>query len=164
MTEMILGIDPGDVTGWSLWMLDRDAPIQRVDYGMIHGGLPGFVSFMEVRLGGMRPDVTVCEKFNDKDGRSAMADFTPMLIEGSVYTMASALGLELIFQPTAMKAMCSDEKLKELGFYITNAEARENPAIRWSDARDVNDSEIHVLAWAKSIDHTPTVEAFWPDV
>jgi len=164
MTETILGIDPGESTGWSLWLLDNDAPIQRVDYGLIHGGVDGFITFMEVRLGSMRPSVTICEKFNEKDGRVAVADLTPLPIEGAIRAIASALALELIFQPTAMKSMCSDEKLKELGFYITNAEARENPKIRWQDARDVNDSEIHVLAWAKSIDHTPTVEAYWPDV
>jgi len=164
MSELIMGIDPGESTGWSLWALEPDLPIQRLEYGLIHGGLKGFVSFMEIRLGRLHPTTIACEKFNENDGRVALGSLVPLPIEGAIYAMASALGIELVMQPTSMKDLCRDSVLKEFGLYITNAEARENPHIKWKDARDVNDSQMHVLAFAKSINHEASVEAFWPDV
>lgn len=163
MTDSILALDPGESTGWSLWALDDDYPIQRLDYGLVKGGMEGLVTFMEVRLGAVRPDVIVCEKWNVNDGRRG--DPTePLRIEGAMYAIASALGLELVFQPTSMKDQCHDYVLQDNGLWISPAEAKLDPAILWVDARDVNDSQIHALAWAKTTaQHEPTLAAYWPE-
>lgn len=163
MTESILAIDPGESTGWSLWALEPEYPMQRLECGLVHGGEAGFITFMEVRLGRFRPSIVVCEEWNINDGRRGNPRFS-LRIEGALMAMTSALGIELVFQPTSMKDMCRDSVLKEHGLWITNKQAREDPQILWQDARDVNDSQINALAWAKAIGHDPTIEAFWPDV
>ena len=163
MSELILGLDPGQSTGWSLWELPPDLPVQRLEYGLIHGGLEGAAEWMENRLGLFRPTTIVCEKFNQNDGRVARADLTPLPIEGLVYGASRALGIDLVYQPTSAKDQVHDSLLREHGLYVENAEARTNPDILWQDARDVNDSEIHVLAWVKLMEHEPTIDLYWPD-
>src|SRR6478736_10388975 len=97
MTESILSIDPGEVTGWSLWALDAELPVQRLEYGLIKGGLAGFIFWIEHRYGQLRPDVTVVEKWNRHDGRKGDPTH-PLQIQGSILTAASALGLEVTLQ------------------------------------------------------------------
>ena len=154
----------GAVTGWSLWAFDPEFPLQRLEYGLIHDGLEGFVRWLEVRLGRLRPDVLICEQFNTKDGRVARADLTPLYLEGALFAITSALGLEVVWQGTDMKALCSDDTLRDHGLYIMPKDAKTDRAIMHTDARDVNDSQRHALAWAKAIDHEPSVRQFWPDV
>lgn len=163
MTESVLVFDPGEVTGWSLWTLDSEYPMYRLEYGLIKGGLDGFVSWLELRLGRLRPDILICERFNTKDGRVARADLTPLYLEGALYAISSALGLEVVWQGTDMKALCSDDTLRANGLYFLPSEAKGDPAIMHVDARDVNDSQRHALAYAKSTDHEPTIALYWPD-
>lgn len=162
MSESLLALDPGEVTGWSLWVLDDDAPLQRLDYGLIHGGTFGAAEWLEQRLGVLRPDILVCERWNRFDGRAGDPTY-PLQIEGLLIGAARALGLEITWQSNGMKDLCRDSTLKEFGFYIMPAAAKVDPAIMWEDARDVNDSQRHALAWAKAADHEPTVTAFWPE-
>jgi len=162
MTETVLAIDPGKVSGWSLWLFEQDRPLQRIEYGLVHGGLPGWTTWMEVRLWGLRPDVVVCEKF-ELDGRTVSPDLTPLLIEGGLFVAMSALGMQPpVFQTTDYKAQVSDVILKRLGLFIERAQARTDPAILHTDGDDVNDSQRHALAWAQSIEHIPTVAMMKP--
>ena len=163
MSESIVSYDPGETTGWSQWEMPDDLPVQRLDYGLIHGGREGFMRLGGVMLAALKPSLVICEKFNESDGRLAKADLTPLWIEGSVATICDALGIPILWSETSQKALCTDATLKEFGLYIENSEARINPAINWEDARDVNDSQIHVLATAKSWDHEPTIAVYWPD-
>ena len=164
MNETIWTCDPGGTTGWSLWELPEDAPIMRLDYGAIKGGPLGFMFWMERNLALLRPSVIIFERFNPDLGYGKSKDFDALIIQGLVMGAASALGIDLMYHETAMKALCSDADLKRLGYWITPAEARVDPAILHEDARDVNDSQIHALAHAKSIDHEPTLAAFWPPI
>ncbi|MDF2915889.1 MAG: hypothetical protein K0S70_106 [Microbacterium sp.] len=164
MGETILGIDPGGTTGWSLWELPDDLPAMRLQYGAIKGGAMGFLFWMERNLGPLRPSLIVFERFNPDLGYGDAKDYEALIIQGLVMGAASALGIDLLLHETGMKAMCTDDALKRLGFYITPAEAKVDPAIMHEDARDVNDSEIHVLAHAKAIEHQPTLDAFWPEI
>ena len=164
MSELILGIDPGEVTGWSLWALEDDRPIQRLEYGLIKDGRAGWLRLGGMWLGQLRPGLVICEKFNEDDGRKGVANLTPIWIEGSIETMCDALGLEVLMQPTAAKSQVHDDVLRRAGLYIENRVAKKDAAIMHQDARDVNDSQIHVLAWAKAaIDHEPTIALYWPD-
>lgn len=162
MTDSILAIDPGESTGWSLWALDDDRPIQRLDYGLIHDGGTGYMPWAERHLGTLRPDLVIYEKFIP-DGRITVADLVGLPVEGMIEMGCRALGIECIWQPNGMKAQVRDDVLRENGLYITNEEARTNPAINWKDARDVNDTQIHALGWAK-FNHEPTLAAYWPEM
>lgn len=165
MTESVLTIDPGEVTGWSYWALDPEYPIQRLEYGLIHGGLDGFITWMEIRLGRLRPDILICEKWNPNDGRVYGDPTEPLRIEGAIAAMVSALGIgDVEWQFNSMKALCTDDKLREHGLYIMPSHAKVDPAIMHKDARDVNDTFSHTLAFAKASGHQPTIDLYWPDM
>lgn len=158
MAEMLLAFDPGGATGWSLWLLDEDNPLQRVEYGLIQGGEDGFLDWAEQHLGQLRPDIIVCERFNPDlgtgDGRKS---YEPMLIQGALKAICRALGIEVIWQDIGMKSLCRDDVLKRSGLWV------EGSDVGWEDGRDVNDSAIHALAWAKVSDHEPSVRCYWPE-
>lgn len=157
----MLVIDPGAVTGWSLWAVPEDLPLQRLEYGLVKGGRKGFMAWSRSNLGIIRPDILVCEMWRPRDGA---ADITPVYIEGQLEAVADALAMEITWQGTDMKAMCSDDTLREQGLYIMPAEARVDPAIMHIDARDVNDTARHALAWAKAHGHEATIATCWPEM
>lgn len=162
--ELVLGVDPGDTTGWSLWEIAADAPAMRLSYGAVKAGVDGWIYWARRNLELMRPSVIIFERFNPDLGYGTAKDYQALEVQGSVKTLAAGLGIDLIMHDTSMKALCSDADLKRLGFWITPAQARVDEAILHEDARDVNDSQIHVLAHAKAVDHEPTVRAFWPPI
>jgi len=164
VSETIWSCDPGGTTGWSLWELPDDSPIMRLDYGAIKGGFLGYLFWMERNLAVLRPSLIIFERFNPDLGYGKAKDYEALEIQGSARTAASALGIDIVLHDTNMKALCHDDDLKRLGFYITPAQAKVDPAILHTDGRDVNDSEIHALAHAKAIDHEPTMTAFWPEI
>jgi hypothetical protein len=158
VTDTLLTFDPGKTTGWSLWCFDEDHPLQRLEYGLIKGGVHGFADWIEQHLGVMRPDVLICEKW-DRDGRQfGRAEFS-LPIEGLLIGACRALGLEITWQGTDMKALCKDSVLRASGLWLYG----KDPEIDWEDARDVNDAQIHALAWAKAHGHEPTTSLFWPE-
>ena len=162
--ELVLGMDPGDTTGWSLWMLPDDAPAMRLSYGAIKGGYEGVRYWMETTLGTLRPSTIIFERFNPDLGYGKSKEYSALEIQGAVRAVGPALGIEVILHDNGMKALCRDADLKRLGFWITPREAKIDANIMHTDARDVNDSQIHVLAHAKAIDHEPTLAAFWPPI
>lgn len=163
MTDSLLSVDPGQVTGWSLWALDDEHPLQRLEYGLVKGGVEGWLTWQERRLGELRPDVIVFENFNPNLGYGGAKDFEALEIKGAFRAGCRALGLEVTFQETDMKALCKDDDLRRLGLWILPSEAKVDPAIMHEDARDVHDSFIHALAWAKASGHEPTVALYWPE-
>lgn len=164
MAESLLAIDPGEVTGWSLWALDPEFPLSRLEYGLVKGGAEGWFFWQEHHLGTLRPDVIVFERFNPNLGYGKSKDYSALVIEGGLRVACRALALEVTMHGTDMKALCRDEVLKQSGLWVTREQARNDPAIMHEDARDVNDSQIHALAWAKASGHEPTIRAFWPDL
>lgn len=156
MSEPMLFMDPGETTGWSLWNYEETLPLMRLEWGYITGGFEGVMDWGERHLGLLRPDI-YCERFDPLRGNNHK-NFEPMLIEGGLRAIARALGLPFEYQDTGMKALCTDETLRRNGLWIENSE------VEHEDARDINDSQIHALAWGKSHDHQPTIERYWPDL
>lgn len=158
---LMLAIDPGEVTGWSTWAMEPDAPLKRLDYGLVKGGAEGWVIWMSRNMM-MRPDMTVCERFNPNDGRAAKAAYIDHIrIEGALMAILDALALPSpIWHYNDMKALCTDATLKSSGLWLTGADDR----IDWQDARDVNDSQRHALARAKASGHEPTLLEYWPEI
>jgi hypothetical protein len=154
--ETHLYVDPGMTTGLSLWSYREDAPIQRLDYWAVPLGMIGMETWMSSKLGRLRPDLTVCERF-DRNEIVPGVVLEPLPIEGLLYGACMALGLELEMQERVVKAMCSDETLKRSGLWLTGDD------VGHIDARDVNDTQRHALGRAKAHGHIPTIEAYWPD-
>lgn len=161
MTDVILAIDPGLATGWSTWAYDPERPLMRLDYGLVQGGVAGWIEWMTSTLGLLRPDVTVCESFK-LDGRTKFPEVEPLRIEGALLAVYDALSLpSVIWQPNSTKVQVQDAVLKRTGFWLTGKD------VGWADARDVNDSQIHALAYVKLLEETtdlqPTTAAYWPE-
>lgn len=159
MSESFWAVDPGETTGWSLWVMEPDLPIYRLDYGRILGGLDGVLDYAEQHFAGLRQGGAkiLCERFNPALGTAdGSKNYEPMYIEGALKAICRALGLEIIWQETGMKTLCTDDALKAAGLWIDNSEFDEG------DARDVNDSQRHALAFAKSHDHEPSILRYWP--
>lgn len=157
MSSRLLAIDPGQATGWSLWELPDDGPMERLSYGLIQGGWEGFDEWWESNdIDGIRHidvDTVVCEDYIP-DGRATQIDPNALLIKGY---LGGYLGKENVtYQRNAVKITVGDKLLKQHGFWLTGKQ------VGWKDARDVNDSELHALGWGK-INHLSTTKYFWPN-
>lgn len=161
----LLALDPGKVTGWSLWewTVESNTPARRTDYGLVKDGVEGFKKWFI----GERPvpiGLVVCEKFQ-LDQRTASPDTTPLVIEGVLIALCA---VPIVWQPTSTKSEVGDAVLKVRRsnevkktlepLWLTG----KNPKIRHTDARDVNDSQIHALAYLRHA-HRPTAAWLYPD-
>lgn len=164
MDELILVLDPGEVTGWSLWNLPTDEAIYRLDYGLIKGGLPGFIDWLVEHRHYLAEAIVVCEKFVAERGGEVLL---PLQIEGALICQQRMLALpEVVWQLRSRKRNLGerrrrDELLREHGLWISPAEARSDPAILHEDARDVNDTALHALIFAKDFEHQPSLRKFF---
>lgn len=135
---VILGLDPGESTGWSAWQYDETHAPEHIDHGIITGGLKGFIKWFGRDTDGL--DEVVCESFR-LDGRTDFPNVTPLRIEGAL----AVLWPETHFQPNTMKLHLSDRKMKELGLW-------------WPGPGHDRDSMRHVFAFLKVRRHLPTLE------
>jgi len=157
----LLALDPGKVTGWSLWAYDpaKKGHALRLNYGLVPDGVQGFITWWNTD----RPipvSRVVCEKFS-LDQRTKSPDLTPTYIEGALLALCS---VPITWQPTSAKRKVQDAVLKrtpvngnQVSLWLTGSDKK----IRHSDARDVNDSQIHALAYLKGV-HRPTAEWLFP--
>jgi hypothetical protein len=161
LDEVILVLDPGgSTTGWSVWIFGVGLPIERVDYGLIKGGLQGFVEWCLEHHRYLSESTVVCEKFVAERGGE---DLTPLQIEGALRAVLFNLAApEPVWQLRSRKRNLGtkavrDGLLKEHGLWLPGAD----PAIDWVDARDVNDTALHALIYAKDREHQPTLRRYW---
>lgn len=162
MGHLLLALDPGDATGWSVWDLEPDEPIFRLDYGVIPNGIDGFIAWTMNHHHYLREAIVVCERFVPDGGAQ---EYEPLGIEGALRCALAYLGAPPpTFQLRSRKrnlgdAKVRDQLLKTLNLWVTGAD----PKVAWVDGRDVNDTAIHALVWAKDHEHQPTLAAFWPE-
>jgi hypothetical protein len=151
----LLAIDPGLATGWSAWIVPDDEPMQRYAYGLIQHGVDGFNRWFQTHgrsyVDGPH-DVLVCEKF-ELGGDVRFPDVEPLRIEGVLIALSP---VRVRWQLRTMKAQVEDERLKAHRLWVTGKD------VGWTDGRDVNDSQIHALAWGK-FEHYPTLQGYWPE-
>lgn len=138
--SIILGLDPGESTGWSIWGYDETHAPGHLDHGIIEGGLKGFIRWWHLSKWTGVPSEVVCESFR-LDGRTDFPNVTPLRIEGAL----AVLWPETHFQPNTMKLHLSDRKMKELGLW-------------WPGPGHDRDSMRHVFAYLKVRRHRPTLE------
>jgi hypothetical protein len=136
----LLSIDPGKVTGWSLWTWSKTQPLERVKYGVIPGGVYGFIEWW--RRIEPEPDEIVFERFFLGDDFVNDRTMQASLIEGALLARVD-------------KRAVPDRVLKVHGLWLTGTE------VDWEDGRDVNDTQIHALAWAKRQEHEPTLRRYF---
>ena len=157
----ILSIDPGEATGWSLWVLDDFMPMKRLEYGVITGGVRGFSIWFDFygRFEVGEEGVIVFEQFR-LGGDVVNPNIEAKAIEGAlIYARESQeTRASLVFNQRSDKRQVRDDVLKAAGLWITGK------PVGWTDGRDVNDSQIHALAYAKSVlRHRPTLERYFSD-
>lgn len=151
----LLSIDPGEATGWSAWYVPDDEPMVRFDYGLVRGGLPGFVKWWASighAIVDAPRDVVVCEKF-ELGGDVRFPNVEPLRIEGALFALSAR---RVVWQKRTDKAQVPDLLLREHGLWLTGKD------VDWEDGRDVNDAQVHALIWGK-FDHMPTLEGYWPE-
>lgn len=158
MDKHVVAFDPGKATGWSRWEYLPEQPLRRLDYGLIPGGLDGFIDWCIQHHRYLRESTLICEGFVPES--MAVEWRIPIRIEGALAAIAAAYAVPPpIFQARATKRSVTDAVLKRSGLWLLNSD----PKIGWEDARDVNDSQLHALAWAKHEGHLPTIAALWPE-
>lgn len=143
---LLLALDPGGTTGWSIWQYDALTPAMPFEHGQITGGVQGFVEWWREHERDIEPDVdeVVSESFV-LDGRTVSPDVTPLRIEGALSVLWPH---GVIYQRNTFKAHAPDATLKRLGFW-------------WRGEQHARDSARHALAFLKVRKHLPTVRAYW---
>lgn len=158
MDSHVIAFDPGKVTGWSRWEYLPDQPMQRLDYGLIGDGLDGVIDWCLRNERYLSESTLVCEGYIPESLATEWR--TPIRIEGALTALAACHAVPPpIFQARATKRSVTDAVLKREGLWLLGSD----PKIGWEDARDVNDSQLHALAWAKHEGHLPTIRRFWPE-
>jgi hypothetical protein len=174
--ELILGIDPGDVTGWSWWQVEAHRPASRLTYGLIQGGIEGFITACRdldesiiypgehsFQLMLRNTTTVVFEQFK-LNGDAINPQTEALEIQGAMKMKLRDMGNppELVIQSRDKKRNVRDSILKGAGLYLNKREIERDMGIEWTDARDINDSQIHVLGYLKDRGHVPTMREYWP--
>lgn len=141
----LLALDPGETTGWSMWVFSDTQPLTEEDHGMIPGGLIGFINWWRMRPDYLLPTEVVAESFV-LDGRTAFPNVTPLRIEGALAALWNGL---LTLQRNVFKRHAPDELLKELGYW-------------WKGAGHDRDSARHAIAYCITRKHMPTLMKLYP--
>lgn len=162
----LLAIDPGYATGISMWFVPNDAPIERKGFLLISGGADAFIDWLlfddllDEFDDVVDQNIVVVEKYVD-DGRTSH-DPNALEIQGFLKGFDRAQGnqadkvWDFYWQRNSMKNTKNGDKLlKQHGYWLTGKQ------VGWKDGRDVNDSQLHALAWAKN-NHRPSQEYFFP--
>jgi hypothetical protein len=150
--KLLLSLDPGKVTGWSLWTWDHVNALERVKYGVIPEGIYGFIAWWHRT--NPRVDAIVFERFFLGDDFVNDRTMQASLIEGALLALVPP-AFPTYFQRRVDKRAVPDHVLKQHGLWLTGTQ------VGWEDGRDVNDSQIHALAWAKRQEHEPTLRRYF---
>lgn len=160
-TIRVWSVDPGNATGFAEWEIGPDQPMTRTGFLLVPKGLAGFREFVKARRADL-PNVIVAESFT-QDGRTRRPELSPHAIQSyiaGVVDLAEAFDgspIEMVLQPNTAKLTVAKSVLVDAGLWVTKAQSG------WTDGRDINDTTIHGLSYAKAGEHMPTLEKYWPD-
>ena len=157
MTD-ILAIDPGLINGVAYGTYSDTEPFVLKDFFAVD-----FDGLDEIIWNGMHPwyDKLIIERFIPQSGAEytlaeddlAAVETIGMLKHGLVHDSS-----EVYWQTRSDKWDVPDRILKDNGFWKTGSD------VGWTDGRDVNDAIIHILHYLKSINHLPTLRAYFRKV
>lgn len=141
---ILLALDPGGTTGWSLWRYTAIEPLTLISYGMVGLGLTGFLHWWQENFASMEVDEIVIEDFV-LDGRTPRPDTTALELIGATIALSP---VPVIRQRNVAKIHATDEMLKRSGLW-------------WRGAGHDRDSAKHALALVKTRRHVPTIARYW---
>lgn len=145
MEQVLLTLDPGGTTGYTVMVVSEDEPAEIVRSGQIQGGLKGFLDFHWDVLEDIKIDKVICESFSLREGIYG-ADLTPTYIIGALEALYPTT--ELIYQEPKLKPLCDDSRLKRLGLYIPGKP-------------HMMDAVRHGIIYLRNKKHSPTLELGW---
>lgn len=145
MEQVILSLDPGGTTGYTIAVVSDDEPFEIMMQGQIKNGLKGFLDFHWDVLENFKIDKIVCESFNLREGIYG-ADLTPTYIIGALEALYPVT--EIIYQEPKLKPLCDDDRLKKLGLYIPGKP-------------HMMDAVRHGIIYLRNAKHLPTLEKGW---
>ena len=145
MEQVILSLDPGGTTGYTLFVVSEDEQLEIMMQGQIKDGLKGFLDFHWDVLEDFKIDKIICESFTLREGIYG-ADLTPVSIIGALEALYPTT--ELIYQEPKLKPLCDDTRLKKMGFHIPGKP-------------HMMDAVRHGIIYLRNNRHKPTLEAGW---
>lgn len=145
--KILLALDPGKTTGWSLWQYDADEPLENLSHGQIENGVEGFIKTLTDTWRINWETEIVSESFI-LDGRTPNPDTTPLQIEGVLMLDAAQNMTPLKFQRNNMKKHVTDDLLKQHNLY-------------WTGQPHAVDSARHALAYVKTMPHMPSLKKYF---
>lgn len=138
----ILGLDPGETTGWSLFLEEK-----RIAGGIITGGLDGFIKWAKTEM--PAHDVLVVEAFVVE----------PSFVGTPV--AAEILGVAFALSPAEKKHR---QLRSQKATVIRGTEAERNAWLRslgFDFIIHEMDATVHVLIYLKRIGHKPAFWRYW---
>jgi hypothetical protein len=160
----ILAVDPGLETGACLGFYDATTPFQLVERWQIHGGVDGYIDWVESGAARHYQEV-VYEKFIFSPNEPA--DFSGVPIEGVIHWDARLHRASVLEQDRRHKGSL-------IGYpdNVTDKDQRQRLRFDWLEEHglfragtgndDSNDAVTHALVSLKLRRHMPTMRAFWP--
>lgn len=160
---LILSVDPGGNTGVALGFYDSTTPYRLVERWQVHGGLDGFIRWIEHECPDY--DEVVVERFIFSPDEAA--DFVGVPIEGVVAWDAHRRRARVFWQDRRNKG-----DLIGYSAGATTKVKRQRERFDFLDRfgmfragtenDDSNDAIVHAIVNLKARRHMPTMRAFWP--
>lgn len=128
--ERVLAFDPGHTTGWAYFSFGKLEEAGEIDTSNMETA----VKEVDLLIGGYSPDIVVVEDYRVYRWRAKHhigSELLTVQVIGCIQTIAIQEQVQQIIKQPAhiAKGFCSNEKLKEWGFYQT-AEKHANDAVR----------------------------------
>jgi hypothetical protein len=145
LEQVILSLDPGGTTGYTLIEVSENTELEILRVGQIKNSLKGFLDFHWDVLEDWKIDKIICESFTLREGIYG-ADLSPVYIIGALEALYPTT--EIIYQEPKLKPLCDNDRLKKLGLYIPGKE-------------HAMDAVRHGVIHLRNSKHMPTLEKGW---
>lgn len=149
---ILLGLDPGGTTGWSLLSADDEGDVALRDSGQITGGLDGLVSWFVEGTDWHTATTIIYESWTQRNAAPRTSDqYLPIYCIGAIELHARAVGVPAIGRtPAQNKSAVTDEVIKRLDLWGQVGH----------DNRHQRDSTRVVLGYLKGLKGWPGRNAF----
>lgn len=165
----MLGLDPGESTGWAKGWYDAITPFTLTDRGEVLGGEEGFKHFL-LNGGAYDVDIIVCEKFVLLK-HEFVANTSPLVLEGILIGMHAHPESVVASVPLVWQTALDKASLINYPDSADTADKRQRLRFQWLERfglfkagtahDDSNDAITHLLVYLKNADHRPTMMKHW---
>lgn len=152
--KTVLAFDPGEASGWFYGRFDDVTALRRLGTGIIQGGPQGLSDFLVDFLQDHESDHVVAEVFVPDGTPGGRETVSP---RGEGVLIVHFGQNNVAWQKRSEKAWGydsqekSDQKLHELGLWVTGKD------VRHTDGRDANDAALHAIQFMRKMRHRPTL-------